>query len=170
MAGSGGGSSVGRTPDLHSGGRGFDSLPLHQYKRYNSVMNKKLIKQLGNPLGWLYVILVVCLLYIISNNSKRIADLEAQVSFSQEETEQVRRLGQAQVDAMQDEIAVRDDALMGANSEITMLDDMLGRMKAQSNEAEKNLDEVFEILANTKQELNDTKTLLDVCMAQTPTE
>tara|TARA_Y100001936_G_scaffold252915_1_gene314847 strand:- start:684 stop:1085 length:402 start_codon:yes stop_codon:yes gene_type:complete len=133
-------------------------------------MNKKLIKQLGNPLGWLYVILVVCLLYIISNNSKRIADLEAQVSFSQEETEQVRRLGQAQVDAMQDEIAVRDDALMGANSEITMLDDMLGRMKAQSNEAEKNLDEVFEILANTKQELNDTKTLLDVCMAQTPTE
>ena len=128
-------------------------------------MNKKLIKQLGNPLGWLYVILVVCLLYIISNNSKRIADLEAQVSFSQEETEQVRRLGQAQVDAMQDEIAVRDDALMGANSEITMLDDMLGRMKAQSNEAEKNLDEVFEILANTKQELNDTKTLLDVCSA-----
>ena len=74
------------------------------------------------------------------------------------------------LDAMQDEIAVRDDALMGANSEITMLDDMLGRMKAQSNEAEKNLDEVFEILANTKQELNDTKTLLDVCMAQTPTE
>ena len=128
-------------------------------------MNKKLIKQLGNPLGWLYVILVVCLLYIISNNSKRIADLEAQVSFSQEETEQVRRLGQAQVDAMQDEIAVRDDALMGANSEITMLDDMLGRMKAQSNEAEKNLDEVFEILANTKQELSDTKTLLDVCTA-----
>ena len=59
---------------------------------------------------------------------------------------------------------------MGANSEITMLDDMLERMKAQSNEAEKNLDEVFEILANTKQELNDTKTLLDVCMAQTPTE
>jgi len=133
-------------------------------------MNKKLIKQLGNPLGWLYVILVVCLLYIISDNSKRIADLEAQVSFSQEETEQVRRLGQAQVDAMQDEITVRDDALMGANSEITMLDDMLGRMKAQSNEAEKNLDEVFEILANTKQELSDTKTLLDVCMAQTPTE
>ena len=133
-------------------------------------MNKKLIKQLGNPLGWLYVILVVCLLYVISNNSKRITDLEAQVSFSQQETEQVRRLGQAQVDAMQDEIAVRDDALMGANSEITMLDDMLGRMKAQSNEAEKNLDEVFEILANTKQELNDTKTLLDVCMAQTPTE
>ena len=133
-------------------------------------MNKKLIKQFGNPLGWLYVILVVCLLYVISNNSKRITDLEAQVSFSQEETEQVRRLGQAQVDAMQDEIAVRDDALMGANSEIAMLDDMLGRMKAQSNEAEKNLDEVFEILANTKQELNDTKTLLDVCMAQTPTE
>ena len=133
-------------------------------------MNKKLIKQLGNPLGWLYVILVVCLLYIISNNSKRIADLEAQVSFSQEETEQVRRLGQAQVDAMQDEITVRDDALMGMSSEIAMLDDMLGRMKAQSNEAEKDLDEVFEILANTKQELSDTKTLLDVCMAQTPTE
>tara|TARA_B100000686_G_scaffold348558_1_gene439903 strand:- start:532 stop:729 length:198 start_codon:yes stop_codon:yes gene_type:complete len=34
VAGSGGGSSVGRTPDLHSGGQGFDSLPLHHLNQH----------------------------------------------------------------------------------------------------------------------------------------
>ena len=129
-------------------------------------MNKKLIKQIGNPLGWLFVILVVCLLYIISNNSKTIADLENEI-----------QLGELNRSAMADELAFRDDALTGMKSEIDMLDNMLGRLKAESeanynayveikemSESQNNdLDNAFELISNLKQELSDTQTLLNVC-------
>ena len=159
-------SSSGRAPDLHSGGGWFESSILHQSVLLSTIMNKKLIKQIGNPLGWLFVILVVCLLYIISNNSKTIADLENEI-----------QLGELNRSAMADELAVRDDALTGMKSEIDMLDNMLGRLKAESeanynayveikemSESQNNdLDNAFELISNLKQELSDTQTLLNVC-------
>jgi len=139
-------------------------------------MNKKLLKQFGNPLGWLYVILVVCLLVIISNNSKTITGLERDLATT-------KQLGQQQVDAMQLELAVRDDAIMGMRDEVDMLDSMLDRttkeskanydayteLKGVSESLNEDLDNAFILLSNTEQELQDTKTLLDVCMAQ-PTQ
>ena len=151
---------------MHSGGGWFESSILHQSVLLSTIMNKKLIKQIGNPLGWLFVILVVCLLYIISNNSKTIADLENEI-----------QLGELNRSAMADELAVRDDALTGMKSEIDMLDNMLGRLKAESeayynayveikemSESQNNdLDNAFELISNLKQELSDTQTLLNVC-------
>ena len=151
---------------MHSGGGWFESSILHQSVLLSTIMNKKLIKQIGNPLGWLFVILVVCLLYIISNNSKTIADLENEI-----------QLGELNRSAMADELAVRDDALTGMKSEIDMLDNMLGRLKAESeanynayveikemSESQNNdLDNAFELISNLKQELSDPQTLLNVC-------
>ena len=151
---------------MHSGGGWFESSILHQSVLLSTIMNKKLIKQIGNPLGWLFVILVVCLLYIISNNSKTIADLENEI-----------QLGELNRSAMADELAVRDDALTGMKSEIDMLDNMLGRLKAESeanynayveikemSESQNNdLDNAFELISNLKQELSDTQTLLNDC-------
>lgn len=84
---------------------------------------------------------------------------------------------------MQLELAVRDDAIMGMRDEVDMLDSMLDRttkeskanydayteLKGVSESLNEDLDNAFILLSNTKQELQDTKTLLDVCMAQ-PTQ
>ena len=88
-------------------------------------MNKKLLKQFGNPLGWLYVILVVCLLVIIYNKTKTITGLERDLATT-------KQLRQQQVDAMQLELDVRDDAIMGMRDEVDMLDSMLDRTTKES--------------------------------------
>tara|TARA_Y100000590_G_scaffold368005_1_gene428389 strand:- start:388 stop:828 length:441 start_codon:yes stop_codon:yes gene_type:complete len=142
-------------------------------------MNKKMLKLIGNPIGWMYVILVVALLVIISNNSSKIKDLQAEVIA----TEQLR---QSTVDAMKGEISVREDAYETAISEVAMLDKMLEKMKneivdldgevaainAKLNESdalrgdqELDIEELNLTVSDLRQELNDTKTLLDVCSA-----
>ena len=132
-------------------------------------MNKNIIKQLGNPFGWLYVILVVALLYIVSNNSSKIADLE-------EERDYVIQTAQQDRKALANEIKVRE-------SELEMLDTMLNRLKAEAEAnynayvemktlSEKQVDVLGEAgaeLSDLRQELSDTKTLLEVCTA-TPKE
>ncbi len=138
-------------------------------------MNTKFEKLVSNPISWMYVILVVALLIIVSNNSSTIDDLERKIDRANAKIQ----ASESTVEAQANEIAVRDDTIVGLTSEVEMLDSMLEKqitesqanlnayteMKAVADSQNQDLDQVFEILANTKQELSDTKTLLDVCTA-----
>jgi septal ring factor EnvC (AmiA/AmiB activator) len=167
-------SSSGRAPDLHSGGSRFDPCILHQYQididiillYYNSIMEtiKKLIDK---PATWMYFILVVCLLIIVSNNSGTIKDLEADLVIANADIS----TNDSTLEAMSNEIAVRDDAIAGLT--VSAKDAIAGWESANASsvelevrvaDLESQLADAGSTLVDVRQELSDTKTLLDVCV------
>jgi len=131
---------------------------------------KTIQKLLGNPLAYVYVIVVIALLVIISNKSNTIKDLRA-------ESELTLQIFEQDVNALTNEMAIREEAIIGLNDRLARLRseseanyNAYTELKAVSESQNKDLDAVFEILANTKQELSDTKTLLDVCVAEGQTQ
>ena len=80
-------------------------------------MLEKLKNGLGKPAGWMYFILVVCLLYIISQNSDKVDNLQAEIDSAVTEISTLEQLNETTLEAMSNEIAVRDDAIAGLEAE-----------------------------------------------------
>ena len=75
---------------------------------------KNITNILGKPAGWMYFILVVALLIIISSNSTEKANLQADVDNAIDEISAL----ETSLEASANEIAVRDDAIAGWESEV----------------------------------------------------
>ena len=80
-------------------------------------MLEKIKNGLGVPAGWMYFILVVCLLYIISQNSDKVDNLQAEIDSAVTEISTLEQLNETTLEAMSNEIAVRDDAIAGLEAE-----------------------------------------------------
>ena len=77
-------------------------------------MLDKIKNGLGKPAGWMYFILVVALLIIISSNSTEKANLQADLDNAIDEISAL----ETSLEASANEIAVRDDAIAGWESEV----------------------------------------------------
>jgi len=72
-------------------------------------MLEKIKNGLGKPAGWMYFILVVCLLYIITQNGNKVDNLQAEIDSAVTEISTL----ETTIEAAANEIAVRDDAIAG---------------------------------------------------------
>jgi hypothetical protein len=72
-------------------------------------MLEKIKNGLGVPAGWMYFILVVCLLYIITQNGNKVDNLQAEIDSAVTEISTL----ETTIEAAANEIAVRDDAIVG---------------------------------------------------------
>ena len=75
---------------------------------------KNITNILGKPAGWMYFILVVALLIIISSNSTEKANLQADLDNAIDEISAL----ETSLEASANEIAVRDDAIAGWEAEV----------------------------------------------------
>ena len=111
---------------------------------------------IGNPIGWLYVILVVALLTIVSNNSSTIKNLKADLDAVNAELISVGILYQESQEAFAEEIKLREEAyteldtlLVETQIKIQSLETMVG-MKNQV------LEYAAEELKSLNAKLNDS--------------
>ena len=68
---------------------------------------KNITNILGKPAGWMYFILVVCLLIIISSNSTKKANLQAEIESANEDIATLENT----LEASANEIDVRDHTI-----------------------------------------------------------
>ena len=80
-------------------------------------MLEKLKNGLGKPAGWMYFILVVALLIIVSRNGDKVDILQAELDSANAQILTLETLYHTTQEAMSNEIAVRDDAIAGLESE-----------------------------------------------------
>ena len=93
----------------------------------------KTIKDLiAKPAPWLYFVLVVALLIIITNNSGTINDLEAELDNANAEITASETL----TEALSDEIAVRNDAIAGLENAIVGLESDSAEVNARLNQVD----------------------------------
>ena len=76
-------------------------------------MLEKIKNGLGKPAGWMYFILVVALLIIVSNNGDKVDNLQADLDSANTEISTL----ETTLEAAANEIAVRDDAIAGWESD-----------------------------------------------------
>ena len=81
-------------------------------------MLEKIKNGLGKPAGWAYFILVVALLIIITRDSDKKAILQAGLDNANIEISTLEALNETTLEAMSNEVAVRDDAIAGLNDSI----------------------------------------------------
>ena len=68
---------------------------------------------ISKPAPWMYVLLVLCLLVIISTNSTEKKNLQAEIDSISAEYDALETSTATTLEAMAGEIAVRDDAVTG---------------------------------------------------------
>ena len=81
-------------------------------------MLKTINDLISKPAPWMYFILVVALLIIVTNNSGTISDLEDDLSSANTEISASDTL----TESLSDEIAIRNDAIVGLESAIAGLE------------------------------------------------
>ena len=81
-------------------------------------MLKTINDLISKPAPWMYFILVVALLIIVTRNSGTINDLQADLEGVSAEISTLEALNETTLDAMANEVAVRDDAIAGLNDAI----------------------------------------------------
>ena len=77
-------------------------------------MLEKINKVINKPARWMYFVLVVALLIIISNNSTIKEELQAELDNANDEISTL----ETTLEAAANEVAVRDDAIAGLNDAI----------------------------------------------------
>ena len=88
----------------------------------------KTIKDLiAKPAPWLYFVLVLALLIIVTNNSGTISDLEAELDNANAEIQASETL----TESLSDEIAIRNDAIAGWESDSAAVNARLNDVDAQ---------------------------------------
>ena len=92
----------------------------------------KTIKDLiAKPAPWLYFLLVVALLIIVTNNSGLRSDLEADLSNANDEISALETL----IEAQADEVAVRNDAVASVKAERDVLAGTVTTLTGQLEDA-----------------------------------
>ena len=127
---------------------------------------------ISKPAPWMYVLLVLCLLVIISTNSTEKKNLQAEIDSISAEYDALDSATATTLEAMSGEIAVRDDAIAGLNNVIAGMESDSAAVNARLNDSdalrgnlEAKVADSEEAISRLNQELVDTKTLLDVCTA-----
>jgi len=95
-------------------------------------MLEKIKNGLGVPAGWMYFILVVCLLYIITQNGNKVDNLQADLDNANGEISTL----ETTLEAAANEIAVRDDAIAGLNNAITGMEANSAEVNARLNDSD----------------------------------
>ena len=95
-------------------------------------MLDKIKNGLGKPAGWMYFILVVALLIIISNSSDVKANLQAEVDSLSDEISTLENT----LEASANELAVRDDAIAGLNNAIASMESDSAAVNARLNDSD----------------------------------
>ena len=95
-------------------------------------MLEKIKNGLGVPAGWMYFILVVCLLYIITQNGNKVDNLQADLDSVNTEISTL----ETTLEAAANEIAVRDDAIAGLNNAIAGWEADSAEVNAKLNDSD----------------------------------
>ena len=125
-------------------------------------MLEKIKNGLGVPAGWMYFILVVCLLYIISQNGKEVDNLQAEIDSAVTEISTLEALNETTLEAMSNEIAVRDDAIAGweansaeVNAKLNDSDSLRGELEMEVADLQGRLSASASALDASSSALND---------------
>ena len=93
---------------------------------------KNITNILGKPAGWMYFILVVALLIIISSNSTDKENLQADLDNAIDEISAL----ETSLEASANELAVRDDAIAGLNDAIAGWESETAAINARLNDSD----------------------------------
>ena len=124
-------------------------------------MLEKLKNGLGKPAGWMYFILVVCLLYIISQNSDKVDNLQAEIDSAVTEISTLEQLNETTLEAMSNEIAVRDDAIAGLKNAIAGWETDSAEVNAKLNDSDALRGELEMQVADLQGRLSASASALD---------
>jgi len=124
-------------------------------------MIDKIKKGLGVPAGWMYFILVVALLIIVSNNSKEKTNLQAEIDSL---TNDISTL-ETSLEASANEIAVRDDAIAGLNNAIAGWESDSAAVNAKLNDSDALRGELESTVADLESQLNASASALEDAIA-----
>jgi len=121
-------------------------------------MLEKIKNGLGKPAGWMYFILVVCLLYIISQNGNEVDNLQAELDNANGEISTL----ETTLEAAANEIAVRDDAITGmeansaeVNAKLNDSDSLRGELEMEVADLQTRLSASASALDASSSALND---------------
>ena len=120
-------------------------------------MLEKIKNGLGKPAGWMYFILVVALLIIISNNGDIKDNLQAEVDSLSDEVSTLENT----LEAMSNEIAVRDDAIAGLETAITVSEAGSAEVNAKLNDSDSLRGELEMEVADLQTRLSASASALD---------
>ena len=121
-------------------------------------MLEKLKNGLGKPAGWMYFILVVALLIIVSNNGDKVDNLQADLDSANTEISTL----ETTLEAAANEIAVRDDAITGmeansaeVNAKLNDSDSLRGELEMEVADLQGRLSASASALDASSSALND---------------
>ena len=121
-------------------------------------MLEKLKNGLGKPAGWMYFILVVALLIIISRNGDKVDNLQADLDNANGEISTL----ETTLEAAANEIAVRDDAITGmeansaeVNAKLNDSDSLRGELEMEVADLQGRLSASASALDASSSALND---------------
>ena len=124
-------------------------------------MIEKIKNGLGVPAGWMYFILVVCLLYIISQNGDKVDNLQAEIDSAIIEISTLEQLNETTLEAMSNEIAVRDDAIAGLKNAIAGWETDSAEVNAKLNDSDALRGELEMEVADLQTRLSASASALD---------
>ena len=128
-------------------------------------MLEKIKNGLGKPAGWMYFILVVCLLYIISQNGKEVDNLQAEIDSAVTEISTLEALNETTLEAMSNEIAVRDDAIAGMAADSAAVNARLNDSDALRGELEMKVADLQDRLGASASALDASSSALNDAIA-----
>ena len=125
-------------------------------------MLEKLKNGLGKPAGWMYFILVVALLIIVSRNGDKVDNLQAELDSAVTEISTLEALNETTLEAAANEIAVRDDAITGmeansaeVNAKLNDSDSLRGELEMEVADLQTRLSASASALDASSSALND---------------
>ena len=121
-------------------------------------MLEKIKNGLGKPAGWMYFILVVALLIIVSNNGDKVDNLQAEIDSLSDDVLSL----ETSLEASANEIAVRDDAIAGweansaeVNAKLNDSDSLRGELEMKVADLQGRLSASASALDASSSALND---------------
>ena len=120
-------------------------------------MLEKLKNGLGKPAGWMYFILVVALLIIVSRNGDKADNLQAEIDSAVTEISTL----ETTIEAAANEIAVRDDAIVGLNNAIAGWETDSAEVNAKLNDSDSLRGELEMEVADLQTRLSASASALD---------
>ena len=120
-------------------------------------MLEKLKNGLGKPAGWMYFILVVALLIIVTNNGDKVDNLQADLDSANTEISTL----ETTLEAAANEIAVRDDAIVGLNNAIAGWETDSAEVNAKLNDSDSLRGELEMEVADLQTRLSASASALD---------
>ena len=122
---------------------------------------KNITNILGKPAGWMYFILVVALLIIISSNSTDKENLQADLDNAIDEISTL----ETSLEASANELAVRDDAIAGLNDAIAGLESDSATAMLELNDSDTQRAELEGTVADLQTQLSASASALEEAIA-----